>query len=94
MFENYYPLMKDLFVVIVTLGVFALFVYLYLVLRPTVVIPPNTKHSGCPDRWLEKNGECVPMYETHCQPYIPSLYVGNECDIAKACGTTFKGICN
>lgn len=93
MFENYYPLIKDVFVITVTLGIFALFVYVYLIIRPTIVLSPDVKHSGCPDRWLEVNGECVPQYPTTCKPYNPQLYAGQECEIARACGTSFKGMC-
>lgn len=73
---------------------FALFVYVYLIIRPTIVLSPNLEHSGCPDRWLEVNGECVPQYETNCKAYNPLLYKGQECEIAQSCGTSFKGLCS
>lgn len=91
---NNYPLMKDIFVIMITLGIFALFVYVYLVIRPTIVLSSEGQLSGCPDRWLEVDGECVPQYETNCKPYKPLLYQGQECEIARACGTSFKGLCN
>ena len=94
MFEDYYPFWKDLLVIVVPLGVFTLFVYAYLILRPTVVLKPSIEHATCPDRWVEKDGECIPQYPTKCQPYNPIFYQGQECEIAAACGTTFKGMCN
>jgi hypothetical protein len=86
--------MKDMIVIVVTIGIFALFVYLYLIIRPTIVLSREKSFSGCPDRWLEVNGECVPQYETQCKPYNPLLFQGQECEIARACGTSFKGMCN
>jgi hypothetical protein len=94
MFESFYPFLKDMIVIIVTLGVFSLFAYAYITLRPTIFLKPSTEHSGCPDRWIEKDGMCTPQYQTKCQPYNPLLYAGQECEIAAACGTSFKGMCN
>ena len=93
MFESYSSVSKDILVIVVTLGVSAAFLYMYFIVRPTIVLSPDAAVSGCPDRWREINGECVPQYDTPCMPYRPELYKGQECEIAKACGTSFKGLC-
>lgn len=90
------PFLKDAIVVIVTIGVFALVTYTYLKLEPTIVLPRRWLGpvSPCPDRWVDEDGECRPMYETHCNSFKPDLYRGKECEIARACGTSWKGLCN
>ena len=86
-------LMKDLFIVVITLGVFALFSYIYLVkLQPIVYIQP-WKRNPCPDLWSFDGENCNPTYETTCHPFNPKNYKGNECEIAKTCGTGWKGFC-
>jgi len=86
---------KDAVIILVTIGVFALFVWGYLNLaNPTIII---TKPAGpvncCPDLWIFKCGECHPSYHTKCKPFDPQRYKGQECDIARSCGTTWKGLC-
>ena len=86
---------KDIVVVVVTLSVFALFTWGYFNLaHPTIVL---TKPAGpvnqCPDLWIYKDGECSPSYHTQCKPFNPDFYKGKECEIAKSCGTSWKGLC-
>jgi hypothetical protein len=70
----------------------------YLKLNPTVYLEPGGLHGQCPDRWIYRpdggGGQCWPLYETTCAPFDPSLYQGTLCDIAKSCGTSWKGLCN
>lgn len=88
------PLIRDILIVLVTLGVFISICFLYLKVRPTIVLEPTSRRAQCPDRWTFQDGMCVPAYETKCQPYDPVLYTGTECEIAEACGTSFNGVCS
>jgi hypothetical protein len=94
MLENYYMLTKDAIVVVVTLGVFALVSFVYLKLRPTIILKPDMLHGTCPDRWMMQDGECTPLYPTQCKAFNPEMYKGQECEIARSCGTSWKGLCN
>jgi hypothetical protein len=87
----------DLTTVVTTLGVFALICYIYLALKPTVVIPPPGTVSKCPSRWIYNEGtsECEPLYSTKCNAFNPdSVSNTQKCDIVKACGTYWKGLCD
>jgi hypothetical protein len=86
--------MKDAVVIVTTLGVFALIVYLYLLLKPTVILPPPSLISKCPTRWTydPDTGDCTPQYPTQCKSFNPDAYP-DKCGIASACGTTWKGLC-
>lgn len=87
-------LMKDLFVIGITLGVFSLFAYIYLEkLQPVIVVKRNVKLNPCPDLWIFDGENCNPSYETQCNPFNPKNYEGHECEIAKSCGTGWKGLC-
>ena len=88
---------KDMIIVTVTIAVFAAFVWGYFNLaHPTIVL---TKPAGpvnrCPDLWIydEEKTECRPSYHTQCKPFNPVFYEGKECEIAKSCGTSWKGLC-
>ena len=88
---------KDFVVIGVTIAVFAIFVWGYFNLaNPTIVL---TKPAGpvnkCPDLRIydDKKNECRPSYDTNCKPFDPDFYQGQECDIAKSCGTSWKGLC-
>jgi len=91
----------DTLIILLTIGIFALVVYIYLKLKPTVFLEPRL-HGQCPDRWIFRpddrsggsGGKCWPLYETSCAAFDPALYQGTLCDIAKSCGTTWKGLCN
>jgi hypothetical protein len=85
---------KDIFVVGVTLGVFSLFAYIYLVkLQPIIYVKLNDRQNPCPDLWDFDGENCIPMYDTHCNAFDPKNYEGRECEIAKSCGTGWKGLC-
>ena len=87
---------KDLLVILSTLGVFALVSYVYMVLKPTVILPANTKVSTCPTRWTYDPDTkiCTPQYPTKCLPFNPDRYNNREkCDIANSCETGWKGLC-
>jgi hypothetical protein len=95
------PYLKDLVVVIASLTVLTIVSYFYLKLIPIVVVRPGYDGGAdrgfrpkCPDRWIENDGVCTPGYKTKCQPFKPELYKGKECEIARECGTTWKGLCN
>jgi hypothetical protein len=87
--------LRDFIVIGVTLGTFAVFTYFYLkVLQPTIVYEVKGGPAGdCPDLWIYEHGECKPTYETTCKPFDPVMQKGKECDIARACGTSWKGLC-
>ena len=85
--------LKNLFIVGVTLGTFALFSYFYLNNQPTIVMKHTTKENPCPDLWTFDGENCNPTYDTQCNPFNPLNYAGHECDIAKSCGTSWKGLC-
>lgn len=90
------PWMKDAVVVVTTVAVFALATFVYLKLRPTVVLPPESVISKCPARWLYNTdtGECVPQYATQCMAFDPDKQSdAQKCDIARSCGTHWKGLC-
>lgn len=87
-------LFKDLFVVLVTTGVFALFAYIYLdKLQPVIYVKRALKLNLCPDLWTFDGENCNPSYTTQCNPFNPKNYEGHECEIAKSCGTSWKGFC-
>ena len=55
---------------------------------------PNPSMPGLPSLFsTQVVGKCWPTYQTTCQPFDPSLYTANRCDIAKSCGTTWTGLC-
>ena len=55
---------------------------------------PNPSLPGMPTLFsTQVVGKCWPTYQTTCQPFDPSLYTANRCDIAKSCGTTWTGLC-
>ncbi len=90
------PWHRDIVVISTTICVFALITYLYFKLDPIVVIPPETSISDCPTRWLYdvETKECKPTYSTKCKSFNPEKYSASEkCDIAKTCGTSWKGLC-
>lgn len=91
------PWMKDLVIVVSTLAVLGLVAFGYLKLKPTVVIPPPGVISKCPARWVfnTDTSECEPQYSTKCKAFNPnSVSDVEKCDIVKACGTYWKGLCN
>jgi len=82
-------------VIVVTLGLLALVTYVYLKLKPTVLLPNSELVGKCPDRWiLRDDGKCHPTYQTTCSAFDPELYKDTRCQIAKSCGTTWGGVCN
>jgi hypothetical protein len=87
-------LFKDFFVILVTTGVFALFAYIYLdKLQPVIYVKRLKKLNPCPDLWTFDGENCNPTYTTQCNPFNPKNYEGHECEIAKSCGTGWKGFC-
>jgi len=92
------PMLKDSVVILTTIGVFALFAFVYLYLKPTVVLPPPGWNIPCPDRWSydPDTDYCTPQYPTQCKSFMSSSYMdaSQKCDIAKACGTSWKDICS
>jgi hypothetical protein len=85
---------KDMFVILVTLGVFSLFAYMYLIkYQPIVYMKRIKKLNPCPDLWTFDGENCNPTYDTQCNPFNPKNYEGHECEIAKSCGTSWKGLC-
>lgn len=89
--------MKDAVIVVTTLSVFALIAFIYVKLKPTVLIPPESIISKCPARWvfMTEKKRCEPQYPTKCKPFDPDTYSDSEkCDIARACGTYWKGLCD
>jgi hypothetical protein len=87
-------LFKDVLVVVITLGIAALFGYIYLVkYQPIIFVKRITKQNPCPDLWIFDGENCNPSYDTQCNPFNPKNYKGHECEIAKTCGTGWKGFC-
>jgi hypothetical protein len=87
---------KDLVVVVTTIGVFALVCWLYLKYQPVIVLSNTDMLTTCPTRWIYRveSRECAPLYPTKCMPFNPDSYSPREkCDIAKSCGTSWKGLC-
>jgi hypothetical protein len=87
---------KDAVVILVTLGVFALIVFIYIKVRPTVYLPALGKYTKCPTRWVYDADlkECFPLYPTKCNPFDPDgMSSAEKCDVASTCGTTWKGLC-
>ena len=89
--------MKDAVIIVTTLAVFALITFIYIKLKPTVVIPPESAVSTCPARWvyMTEKQECQPQYPTKCKPFNPESFSDSEkCSIVQACGTYWKGLCD
>jgi hypothetical protein len=94
--DSWQPFFKDVFVILVTLGVFAAITAGYFALKPTVMVEQKLGHNQCPDQWVYRaeDGMCHPLYQTTCTPFNPEVQRGNQCDIAKRCMTTWKGLCD
>lgn len=89
--------MKDAVIIVTTLSVFALIMFIYIKIKPIVVIPPESIIAKCPSRWvfMTERAECQPQYPSKCKPFNPDSYSDSEkCDIAKTCGTYWKGLCD
>lgn len=90
--------MKDAVVIVTTMAVFALIAFIYVKLDPIVLIPPESIISTCPARWvyMTEKKVCEPQYPTKCKPFDPDAYPSakEKCDIAHACGTYWKGLCD
>jgi hypothetical protein len=93
---DWQPFFKDVFVMLVTLGVLVAVTAGYLALKPTVVIDQTFGNNQCPDQWVYRpeDSMCHPLYSTSCAPFNPDVQRGNQCDIAKRCQTTWKGLCD
>ncbi len=90
------PWHRDMVVIFATISVFALITFIYFKLDPIVVIPAESVISDCPTRWYFDTDakECKPTYSTKCKGFNPNQYSAKEkCDIAKSCGTSWKGLC-
>ena len=90
------PFFKDMVVILVTLGTFAAVTAVYLKYRPAVILEQTLGYNQCPDQWVFRGEDsmCHPLYRTTCAPFNPELQRGNQCDIAKRCMTTWKGLCD
>jgi len=90
------PFFQDVFVILVTLGVLSAITAGYLALKPTLVLDQKFAHTQCPDQWVYRTEDkmCHPLYNTTCKPFNPEVQKGGECDIAKRCQTTWKGLCD
>ena len=90
------PFMQDVFVILVTLGTFAAVTASYLALNPTVFLDSPIGHNQCPDQWVyrDEDSMCHPLYQTECVPFNPEVLKVDRCQIAKNCGTTWKGLCD
>lgn len=89
--------MKDAVIVVTTLSIFALIAFIYVKLQPIVMIPPESIIAQCPSRWvyMVEQKMCQPQYPTKCKPFDPDNYSEKEkCDIARTCGTYWKGLCD
>ena len=97
MYEFFTTYEKDIMVIVITIAVFAVFCWGYFNLaHPTIIVKRKDLQgyvNPCPDLWIFENGICRPSYETKCKPFDPALYKGQECDIVKSCGTSWKGLC-
>lgn len=93
---SWQPFFQDVFVILVTLGVLAAVTTGYLALKPTVLVQQSLGHNQCPDQWVYRaeDAMCHPLYVSTCAPFNPEVQKGNECDIAKRCSTTWKGLCD
>ena len=94
--NSWQPFFKDMIVILVTLGTFAAVTAVYLKFRPAVLLEQTLGHNQCPDQWVFRDEDfmCHPLYRTPCAPFNPELQRGNQCDIAKRCMTTWKGLCD
>lgn len=93
---DWQPFFKDALVMLVTIGVLVAVTAGYLALKPTVLIQQTLGRNQCPDQWVYRaeDSMCHPLYNTPCQPFNPEVQKGGECDIAKRCQTTWKGLCD
>ena len=94
--NDWQPFLQDMLIILVTLGVLAAVTVGYLALKPEVLIERTLGHNQCPDQWVfrDEDGMCHPLYNTPCNPFNPEVQRRNECDIAKRCMTTWKGLCD
>jgi len=95
-FDRWQPFLKDFFVILVTVGVLVGITVGYLALKPQVILNQTIGRTQCPDQWVYRmeDSMCHPLYQTPCEPFNPDVQKGNECDIAKRCSTTWKGLCD
>ena len=93
---DWQPFFKDTLVMLVTIGVLVAMTAGYLALKPTVLIQQTLGYNQCPDQWVYRaeDSMCHPLYNSTCQPFNPDVQKGRECDIAKRCMTTWKGLCD
>lgn len=87
--------------VIITILFTVLFLAVYkLLVNPQLVLTVDvTKMAKCPDAWTYSGTSqmCEPNYKTQCLAFNPELSSLNtaisKCNIARACGTTWSGVC-
>ena len=90
------PFIQDMLVIFGTLATFAVVTAFYLSLKPTVFLEETLGHNQCPDQWVyrDEDSMCHPLYQTECVPFNPEVLKVDRCQIAKNCGTTWKGLCD
>jgi hypothetical protein len=88
-----------------TVALTAVFTIIFLVaykmiVNPTVVIRLDpTQASKCPDNWTyDTVGKlCRPNSKSSCMPFDPDASTiqtaSAKCNLARACGTTWNGMC-
>jgi hypothetical protein len=80
--------------VTVSLVTVAILLVLYKFLFNPQVLPVMT-NAQCPDNWVYKGTVCSPEYKTNCAPFDPKDITSpaQACNIARSCGTGWKGTC-
>jgi hypothetical protein len=93
----------DFLVVVVTLGVLALITFIYLKLKPTILLPNTEFYGQCPDRWIfrednyaggnEVGGNSTPLPNRNPNPSLPGLPTLFSTQVVGKCWPTYQTTC-
>jgi len=93
----------DFLVVVVTLGVLALITFIYLKLKPTILLPNTEFYGQCPDRWIfrednyaggnEVGGNSTPLPNRNPNPSLPGLPTLFSTQVIGKCWPTYQTTC-
>jgi len=93
----------DFLVVVVTLGLLALITFIYLKLKPTILLPNTEFYGQCPDRWIfrednyaggnEVGGNSTPLPNRNPNPSLPGLPTFFSTQVVGKCWPTYQTTC-
>lgn len=86
----------DFLVVVVTLGLFALVTFVYLKLRPTILLDNTEFYGQCPDRWIFREDTHASGSDDGSPPNKPGTRQGTSTlstQVAGKCWPTYQTTC-